>query len=77
MENSMLDTVRLYIEVIVAIATMATLGLVGAFAAFAWTGSRELAFLVAAAGLVFTGIVLALRQWRLRRKPASPAGPPA
>lgn len=71
------DTVRLYIEVIVAIATMATLATIGAFAAYAWTGSRELAFLVAAAGFVFTGSVLALRQWRLRSKPAAPAEPPA
>jgi hypothetical protein len=77
MENTILNTVRLYMEVIVAIATMATLGTVGAFAAFAWTGSRELAFVVAAAGFVFTGIVLALRQWRLKSEPASSADPPA
>jgi hypothetical protein len=77
MENSMVDTVRLYIEVLVAVATMATLGIVAAFAAFAWTGNRTLALVVAAAGFVFTGMVLALRQWRLSSKPASSADPPA
>lgn len=72
----MVDTVRIYIEATVAVATMATLGVVSGFAAFALTGDRTLAFGVAAAAFLLTGIVLTVRQWRLTRTPPPPAEPP-
>ena len=72
----MRETVRLYFETTVAFATMATLGIISGFVAFAGTGERMLAFLAAAAVFVLTGVVLAVRNWHLWRS-EPPAGPPA
>jgi hypothetical protein len=72
----MRDTVRLYFETTVAVATMATLGIISGFVAFAGTGDRMLAFFAAAAVFVLTGVVLTVRNWHQSRSPEPPAEPP-
>jgi hypothetical protein len=75
--DGMRETARLYFETTVAVATMAVLGIISGFVAFAGTGERMLAFLAAAAVFVLTGVVLAARNWHLSRLPEPPANPPA
>lgn len=71
----MLDTVRLYVDAALAIAIMATIGVIAGFAAAAITGDR--ATVIAATGVAFvlTGAILIFRLWRLTRKPAHPIDP--
>jgi hypothetical protein len=75
----MFDTVRLYFDATVALAIMATLGVIAGFVAFAVTGDRTLAMLATAAVFAVTGMLLTLRLWRITRsaRPAGPATPRA
>lgn len=73
----MLDTVRRYIDAAVAVAVMATLGIISGFVAAGLTGDRMLAFLTALAAFALTGVVLMVRLWRMTRKPILPPGPAA
>ena len=75
----MLDTVRLYFDATVALAIMATLGVIAGFVAFAVTVDRTLAMLATAAVFAVTGMLLTLRLWRITRsaRPAGPATPRA
>ena len=75
----MLDTARLYFDATVALAIMATFGVVAGFIAFAATGDRTLAMLATAAVFAVTGMLLTIRLWRITRNPppAEPATPRA
>ena len=73
----MLDTVRLYFETTVAVATMAMLAIISGFVAFALAGDRTLAFFAAAAAFVLSGLVLIFRLWRMTRRPVLPPDPAA
>ena len=74
----MLDTVRLYFDATVALAIMATLGVIAGFVAFAVTGDRTLAMLATAAVFAVTGMLLTIRLWRITRNPTlSPPAEPA
>ena len=70
------DTVRLYFDAAVAVATMATLGVISGFVTFAATGERMLAFLAATAAFVLTGIVLAVRGAYSSKSAGPPEEPP-
>ena len=72
----MLDALRLDFEATVAVAIMATFAIISGFASTGLTGDRWLAFLVAAVAFVLTGIVLAVRLWRMTRTPIPPPEPP-
>jgi hypothetical protein len=76
LENIMLDTLRLYFEATVAVAIMAMFAIISGFASAGLTGDRRLAFLVAAAAFVLTGIVPTVRLWRMTRTPIPPPEPP-
>ena len=69
------NTVRLYFDATVAVAIMATLGVISGFVAAGLTGDRILALLVAGAVFVLTGAVLMVRLWRTMHKPALPLDP--
>lgn len=71
----MLDTVRLYIDATVAVATMATLGFIAGLVAYGITGDGTLIILAAIAVFALTGAVLMIRLWRTNRKPALPLDP--
>ena len=74
----MLSTARLYFDATVALAIMATFGVVAGFIAFAATGDRTLAMLATAAVFAVTGMLLTIRLWRLTRNPTlSPPAAPA
>ena len=66
----MLGTARLFFDVTVALAIMATFGVIAGFIAFAATGERIAAFLVTLAVFTLTGSALMVRLWRQTRKPA-------
>ncbi len=68
----MLGTVRLYIEGTLAVAIMATLAVISAFAAAAITGDRTLVMATAVLVFFLTGLVLVLRLRRMARAPALP-----
>ena len=71
----MSGTARLYFDATVALATMATLGVISGFVAFAATGERIAALLTAVAMFALTGAVSTVRLWRQTRKPAIAAHP--
>jgi hypothetical protein len=74
----MLSTARLYFDATVALAIMATLGVVAGFVAFAVTSDRTLAMLATAAVFAVTGMLLTIRLWRITRNPTlSPPAEPA
>ena len=75
----MLDTARLYFDATVALAIMATLGVIAGFVAFAVTGERTLAILATGTVFALTGMLLTIRLWRITRNPppAEPATPRA
>jgi hypothetical protein len=66
------STARVYFDATVALATMATLGVIAGFVAIAATGDRPLALSVTAAVFVLAGVVSTVRLWRSTRKPAQP-----
>ena len=74
-ENLVIDTVQRYIDATIAVAIMATLGIISGFVAAALTGDRMLAFLTAGAAFALTGLVLMVRVWRMTRRPVLPADP--
>ena len=71
----MLNTVRLYFDATVAVAIMATLGVISGFIAAGLTGDRTLALLAAGAVFGLTGAVLMVRLWRTTQKPVLPLDP--
>jgi hypothetical protein len=71
----MLDNVRRYIDATVAVATMATFGIISGFVAAGVTGDRTVAFLTAVVAFALTGAVLMVRLWRLTRIPLPPPDP--
>ena len=68
----MLGTVRLYIEGTLAVAIMATLAIISGFAVAAITGDRTLVMATAAVVFFLSGLVLAIRLWRMAKEPALP-----
>ena len=68
----MLSTARLYFDATVALAIMATLGVIAGFVTFAVTGDRTLALLATAAVFALTGMLLTIRLWRITRNPTLP-----
>jgi hypothetical protein len=64
------STARVYFDATVALATMATLGVIAGFVAIAATGDRPLALSVTVAVFVLAGVVSTVRLWRSTRKPA-------
>lgn len=68
----MLGTVRLYIEGTLAVAIMAALAIISAFAAAAITGDRTLVMATAVLVFFLTGLVLVIRLRRMARAPALP-----
>jgi len=64
------STARVYFDATVALATMATLGVIAGFVAIAATGDRPLALSVTIAVFVLAGVVSTVRLWRSTRKPA-------
>jgi hypothetical protein len=67
--------VRLYIEATLAVAIMATLAVISGFVAAAITGDRPLVMATVALVFVLTGVVLALRLWRMAREQMPPLDP--
>lgn len=65
----MLGTARLYFDATLALAMMATFGVIAGFLVAAATGDRTMAFLVTAAVFALTGVALTVRLWRITRKP--------
>jgi hypothetical protein len=68
----MVDTVRIYVEAGLAVAIMATLGIIAGFVAAAITGDRGVVIATTSAVFLLAGAVLAVRLWRLTRIPALP-----
>ena len=66
----MLSTARVYLDATVALAIMATLGVIAGFVAIAATGDRMLAFSATVAVFILAGIVALVRLWRSTRNPA-------
>jgi hypothetical protein len=64
------STARLYFDATVALAIMATLGVIAGFVAIAATGDRPLALSATVAVFVLAGVVSTVRLWRSTRKPA-------
>ena len=64
------STARIYFDATVALAIMATLGVIAGFVAIAATGDRLLAFSATLAVFVLAGIVAMIRLWRSTREPA-------
>jgi hypothetical protein len=73
----MLNTVRLYLDAVLAVAIMAALGIISGFAAAAITGDRTSVIATTAAVFFLTGAILVFRLWRTTRKPAIPLDPGA
>lgn len=71
----MLDTVRLYVDAAVAVAIMATLGVISGLAAAALTSDRSVVIVASVVGFMLTAAVLVVRLWRVRQKPALPLDP--
>jgi membrane protein implicated in regulation of membrane protease activity len=75
----MVSTVRLYVDASYATAVMAFVGIVAGFATAGITGDTERSLQVALAMFALTGVVLAIRLWRITRKSrltADGAAPP-
>lgn len=64
------STARVYFDATVALAIMATLGVIAGFVAIAATGDRMLALSVTLAVFVIAGVVALVRLWRSTRNPA-------
>jgi hypothetical protein len=64
------STARIYFDATVALAIMATLGVIAGFIAFAATGDRALALSATLAVGALAGIVAVIRLWRSTREPA-------
>ena len=71
----MFDTIRLYIDAVVALITMAILGGIAGLIAAAVTGDRTHAAIASTAVFVLTGAVLMIRLWRVTHKPIAPLDP--
>ena len=69
-ERRMHSTARVYFDATVALAIMATLGVIAGFVAFAATGDRALALSATLAVFALAGIVAMIRLWRSTREPA-------
>jgi hypothetical protein len=69
---AMPGTVRIVMETVVAMAIMATLAAISGFAAGAIGGDWTLVMATAGAVFVLTGLVLAVRLWRMINVPAVP-----
>jgi hypothetical protein len=75
----MVSTVRLYVDASYATAVMALVGIIAGFATAGITGDTERSLQVALAMFALTGVVLAIRLWRITRKStltADNAAPP-
>ena len=66
------STARVYFDATVALATMATFGVIAGFVAIAATGDRLLALSATLVAFVLAGIVAMVRLWRSTRQPAQP-----
>jgi hypothetical protein len=64
------STARVYFDATVALAIMATLGIIAGFVAFAATGDRVLALSATFAVFALAGIVAMIRLWRSTRTAA-------
>ena len=64
------STARVYFDATVALAIMATLGVIAGFVAIAATGDRALALSATLFVFVVAGIVALVRLWRSTREPA-------
>ena len=64
----MASTVRLYVDASYATAVMALVGIAAGFATAGITGDTERSLQVALAMFALTGVLLAVRLWRITRK---------
>ena len=71
------STARVYFDATVALAIMATFGVIAGFVAIAATGDRMLALSATLAAFVLAGIVAVIRLWRSMREPMRPTKPGA
>jgi Na+/melibiose symporter-like transporter len=71
------STARVYFDATVALATMATFGVIAGFVAIAATGDRMLALSATLVAFVLAGIVAVIRLWRSMREPMRPTKPGA
>ena len=72
----MLAIVRLYFDATVAVAIMATLGIIAGFVAAALTDDRGLILATVATVFGSTGAALMVRLWFMAHEPAAPQNPP-
>jgi hypothetical protein len=66
------STARVYFDATIALAIMATLGVIAGFVAIAATGDRLMALSATLAIFVLSGVVAMVRLWRSTRQPAQP-----
>jgi hypothetical protein len=71
----MIDTIRLYLDAFLAIATMGALAVIAGLAAAAATGDRMMVAIAAVSTFVIAGAVLVVRLWRVTRKRTVPMDP--
>ena len=71
----MLNTVQIYMEAAIALALMATIGIITGFIAAAATGDRAISVGACLVMLTVSGTVLAARLWRMTRAPLLPQEP--
>jgi hypothetical protein len=64
----MASTLRLYIDASYAVTVMAIVGIISGFATAAATGDTERSVQAALAMFGLTGVILAIRLWRVTRK---------
>jgi hypothetical protein len=67
----MTDTLRLYLDAVLAIAVMLFLAVVAAFIAAAVTGDRTVVLISAAVAFVLAGAALIVRLWMMIERPAT------
>jgi hypothetical protein len=66
------NAIRFYTEVAIGIATMIAVGFVAGLAAGAVSGNRSVVIGACAIGFALSGIELAVRLWRITRRPIAP-----
>jgi hypothetical protein len=71
-ETAMPNPIRLYTEAAIGIATMIAVGFVAGLAAGALSGDRSVVIGACAIAFALSGIELAVRLWRIARRPTAP-----
>jgi hypothetical protein len=71
----MLDTIRLYVDAMIAVAIMLTLGVISGFIAAALTDDRTVILATVVAVFTLTGVALLLRLWLTTPNAVAPRSP--